>query len=197
MTERRRWLGGTPGAGSGRVTAAAAASVAVLGALMGGCAGTAEDGGPSGSDPAAGSPAAAPVEAPPPPQPAVDGPCPYLDTIAVQDANGQHVGSVRISADQPHPACFFYRGDGREQVRSWVVVATPKVAGATVDAAAPVATSDLAELPGGWSGGSQPTADGAVFAVARGDTAVVVTTNQEQTISARQIAEQVVAGLGR
>jgi hypothetical protein len=82
-------------------------------------------------------------------------------------------------------------------VRTWIVVATPKVAGATVDAAAPVATSDLAELPGGWSGGSQPTADGAVFAVTRGDTAIVVTTNQKQTISARQITEQVIAALGR
>jgi hypothetical protein len=82
------------------------------------------------------------------------------------------------------------------QLRSWIVTATPQLARATVDAVAPVATSDLAELPGGWSGGSQPTADGAVFAVTRGGTAVVITTNQRQTISARQIAEQVIAALG-
>jgi hypothetical protein len=55
----------------------------------------------------------------------------------------------------------------------------------------------VAELPGGWSGGSQPTAAGAVFAVSRQGTAVVVTTNQRQTISARRVAEQVISTLGR
>lgn len=140
--------------------------------------------------------AAAPV-AVPEPEPSADGPCPYLDEQTVERINGQRVGSVRISADQPYPACFFFRGDGSEQLRTWIVpAATPEVARATVDAAAPVATSDLAELPGGWSGGSEPTADGAVFAVARQATAVVVTTNQQQTISARLIAEQVIESLG-
>jgi hypothetical protein len=81
------------------------------------------------------------------------------------------------------------------QLRTWIVVATPELAHATVDAAAPVATSDLVELPGGWSGGSQPTADGAVFAIARHGTAVVITTNQQQTIGARRIAEQVITAL--
>jgi hypothetical protein len=130
------------------------------------------------------------------PQPSAAGPCPYLDEAVVEEINGQRVGSVRISADQPYPACFFFRGDGAEQLRTWVVVATPAVAGATVDAAAPVDTSDLAELPGGWSGGSQPTTDGAVFAVARGDVAVVVTTNQPHTLGARRITERVIATLG-
>src|SRR5262245_418019 len=116
--------------------------------------------GPSAPAPAVRVPVAAPA-----PRPSADGPCPYLDKQVVASMNGQRVGSVRISADRPHPACFFYRGDGAEQLRTWIVVATPGVAGATVDAVAPVATSDLAELPGGWSGGSQPTSDGAVFAV--------------------------------
>lgn len=168
--------------------------------LVGACAGrpgapAGESAGPAGAPPPAG--AAASATAPPEPQPVADGPCPYLDTGAVQDANGQHIYSVRISADKPYPACFFYRGDGKEQLRARIVVATPKVAGATVDAAAPVATSDLAELPGGWSGGSQPTADGAVFAVARGNTAIVVTTNQQQTISARKVTEMVISALRR
>jgi UPF0176 protein len=141
--------------------------------------------------------AALPALAPPAPHPSTDGPCPYLDRTTVELTNGQKVGTVRISADRPHPACFFYRlGDGAEQLRTWIVVATPAVAGATVDAVAPVATSDLVQLPGGWSGGSQPTSHGAVFAVARQGTAVVVTTNQRQTIEARQIAEQVIAALG-
>ncbi|MGH3799470.1 MAG: DUF2020 domain-containing protein [Pseudonocardiaceae bacterium] len=144
----------------------------------------------------AGPPAAAPaVVAPLQPQPVAKGPCRYLPAAAVEAVNGERVGAVEVSADQPHPACFFLRGDGTVQLRTWIVVATPEVARATVDAVTPVATSDLAELPGGWSGGSQPTADGAVFAVARQGTAVVVTTNQRQTISARRIAGQVIAAL--
>lgn len=132
---------------------------------------------------------------PPEPQPVADGPCSYLTAAAVQAVNGQRVGTVRVSADRPHPACFFFSRNGKVQLRTWIVVATPEVARATVDAATPVATSDLAELPGGWSGGSQPTTDGATFAVARRGSAVVITTNQRQTISARQIAEQVIAAL--
>ena len=149
--------------------------------------------GPSDALPPAGAaPAVAPL-------PVADGPCPYLPTEFVQAANGERVTGVRISetgVNQPHPACFFLTYHDAVQVRTWIVVATPQTAGATVDAAAPVATSDLVELPGGWSGGSQPTADGAVFAVARQGTAVVVTTNQRHTISARRIAQQVIASLG-
>ncbi|MDQ3762392.1 MAG: DUF2020 domain-containing protein [Actinomycetota bacterium] len=149
----------------------------------------------------AGPPAvAAPAVPAPVPQPVAEGPCRYLPAAAVQAANGQRVSAVRVSetsADRPYPACFFLADNGTVQLRTWIVVATPEVARATVDAAAPVATSDLAELPDGWSGGSQPTADGAVFAVARQGTAVVVTTNQQRTISARLVAEQVIAALGR
>lgn len=139
-----------------------------------------------------------PLRPPVAPTPVADGPCRYLPAASVQAANGQRVASVRVSEtgpDQPYPACFFYTGHGTVQLRSWIVVGTPALAHATIDAAAPVATSDLAELPGGWSGGSQPSADGAVFAVARHGTAVVITTNQRQTISARQIAQQVISAL--
>ncbi|MDQ3154587.1 MAG: DUF2020 domain-containing protein [Actinomycetota bacterium] len=131
-----------------------------------------------------------------PPEPATDGPCPYLAESVVEDVNGQLVAAVRISLDQPYPACFFERGDGNEQLRTWIVEGSPDAAVAVVDAAAPVATSDPAELPGGWSGGSEPTGSGAVYAVAKEGTAVVVTTNQAQTINARRIAEQVIANLG-
>ncbi len=149
---------------------------------------------------AAGPPATQPpAVAPPAPQPTADGPCRYLPAASVESANGQRVTGVRISATgpgQPYPACFFFTYHNAVQLRTWIVVGTPRVAGATVDAAAPVATSDLVGLPGGWSGGSQPTAEGAVFAVAKQGTAVVITTNQRQTISARRIAEQVIATLG-
>lgn len=185
---------------SARVCTAAAGGL--LAALIVACGGP--DAGspaqPTGLSGAAAQATAAPAGVnegvPPPPRPVENRPCPYLDEVAVESINGQRVGSVQISADQPYPACFFLRGDRAEQLRTWVVVATPEVARATVDAAAPVATSDLAELPGGWSGGSQSTPDGAVFAVARDGTAVVVTTNQTHTLGARRITEQVIAALG-
>jgi UPF0176 protein len=155
--------------------------------------------------PPAPAPAASPHPTPaavmpaPEPQPAADGPCGYLSVAAVQSLNGQRVGAVRTSGTgpgQPYPACFFFARDGTLQLRTWILLASPQVARATVDAAAPVATSDLAQLPGGWSGGSQPTAQGAVFAVARQGTAVVITTNQHQTIAARRVAQLVIAALG-
>jgi UPF0176 protein len=132
---------------------------------------------------------------PPDPQPANAGPCPYLEESYVEDTNGQHVGKVQTSADQP-PTCFFYRPDGPVQLTVRVYTGDANVAKALVDAAAPVATSNKAELSGGWEGGAEAKDDGAVYAVAKEGNAVVVTTNQEQTIKAKQIAEQAITALG-
>lgn len=133
---------------------------------------------------------------PPAPQPASDGQCPYLEESFVEDTNGQHVGDAKISADQP-PACFFYRPDGGLQLTVWVYNGgDATVAKGLVDGAAPVTTANPAKLPGGWAGGAQPTDDGAVYAVAKQGAAVIVTTNQEQTIKAKQIAQQSITSLG-
>jgi hypothetical protein len=64
-----------------------------------------------------------------------------------------------------------------------------------VDRVAPVQTSDPATVDGGWEGGKQPTDAGAVFAVAKGGAAVVVVTNQKQTIKAARVAEQAITTL--
>jgi UPF0176 protein len=173
--------------------AAVAGGLLVLGSVACGTASS-----PHGGSAAVATPVVVPSVPPPTPQPVADGPCRYLPAAAVQAANGERVTAVRISEtgpEQSHPACFFLTYHAAVQLRTWIVTATPAVARATVDAVAPVATSDLAELPGGWHGGSQPTADGAVFAVARQGTAVVITTNQRQTIGARRIAEQVITAL--
>jgi UPF0176 protein len=132
---------------------------------------------------------------PPEPQPTADGPCPYLEESYVEDTNGQRVGKVQTSADQP-PACFFYRPDGNVQLTVRVYTGDAAVAKALVDAAAPVATSNPAKLSGGWEGGAEATDTGAVYAVAKDASAVVVTTNQEQTIKAKQIAQQSITTLG-
>ena len=135
------------------------------------------------------------VAAPPAPQPASEGPCPYLDEAVVEDANGQRVGSVEISADQP-PTCFFLRADGNVQATVRIYTGDAAVAKAIVDEAAPVATANPAELAGGWTGGALSSDDGAVYAVAKETSAVVVATNQGQTIKAKLIAQEAITALG-
>jgi UPF0176 protein len=132
---------------------------------------------------------------PPEPQPTADGPCPYLDEAYVEETNGQRVSKVATSADQP-PTCFFYRSDGGVQLTVRVYTGDAAVARAIVDAAAPVATANPAELTGGWQGGAEAKDTGAVYAVAKDTAAVVVSTNQEQTIKAKQIAQESITALG-
>ncbi|SDC79151.1 DUF2020 domain-containing protein [Actinokineospora iranica] len=157
-------------------------------------------GGPSPtSTPAQAAPppgATAAAVAPPMPEPVAGGPCPYLESAVVADANGQRVTKVRTSADKPQPACFFYRPDGNVQLTVRIYAGEPVVAKAIVDEAAPIATSNPASAPAGWKGGSLSGDKGAVYAVAKAGTAVVVTTNQEQTIKARRITEAVIENAG-
>lgn len=129
---------------------------------------------------------------PPEPRPATTGECPYLPTPEVESANGQGVGQVRLSADEPHPACFFYRPDGEQQLSVHVYVGEPDVATGLVDRAAPVDTSNPTEQPSGWSGGYQSGDDGAVYAVSKKGTAVIVTTNQQQSVKARSVTIDVI-----
>lgn len=129
------------------------------------------------------------------PQPTNAGPCPYLEESYVADTNGQRVAKVQTSADQP-PACFFYRPDGSVQLTVRVYTGDVAVAKALVDAAAPITTSNPAELTGGWKGGAEATESGAVYAVAKDTSAVIVSTNQEQTIKAKQIAQESITALG-
>jgi hypothetical protein len=141
------------------------------------------------------------VAVPPPPQPAAPRvtACPYLKTQDAADDNGQRVGLIRLSsgaAGQPHPACFFYTLDIHLQLTIWVYVGDPTVATAIVNQAAPIATSNPESTPAGWRGGSMALSNGAVYAVAKGGDAVVVTSNQLQTIKCRLVTVQVITNLG-
>jgi UPF0176 protein len=136
------------------------------------------------------------VHLPADPKPTADGPCPYLDTQFVMDANGQHVTKVQVSGDKPHPTCFFYRPDGSLQVTVQVYVGDELTAKAIVDKAAPIKTSNPATSPTGWNGGAMPTQDGSVYAVAKGGNAVVTTSNQQQTIKAKRITVEAIETLG-
>ena len=162
--------------------------------LLAGCGATTVPGTATPSPPSA-STGASGTGLPPDPQPASTGDCPYLDSQFVADANGQHVSKVRLSADQPHPACFFYRPDGKIQLTVRVYVGDAKTAKALVDKAAPVESSNPASDPSGWKGGYESTDDGAVYAVAKGTAAVIVTTNQKQSVKARTVAKKTIAAL--
>lgn len=138
------------------------------------------------------------VPAPAVPTPATEGSCPYLDKVTAEDANGQHVTTVKLSAPdgQSEPSCFFYRPDGNWQLTVWVYDGSAAVAKAIVNQEAPVATSNPATEPAGWTGGSEPTQTGAVYAVAKAGRAVVVISNQKQTIKTKVITDHVVSALG-
>lgn len=162
-------------------------------ALLAGCSATIVSGTAAPSPPSASS--AAGTELPPDPQPGATEDCPYLGSEVVAEANGQHVSKVRVSADQPHPACFFYRPDGKIQLTVRVYVGDAKTATALVNKAAPIDSSNPASDPSGWKGGYLSSDDGAVYAVAKGASAVVVTTNQKQSVKARTVAKKAIAAL--
>lgn len=149
---------------------------------------------PEASSSAAPTPSATP-EIPPEPQPAADGPCPFLDKSFVAQANGQQVSKIKISADRPIPTCFFYALSGKLQLTVRVYSGDTPVARALVDQAAPVATSNPASEPAGWNGGYLSTDSGAVYAVWHEKSAVVVTTNQKQSVKARTVAVQAIGSL--
>jgi UPF0176 protein len=130
------------------------------------------------------------------PQPTAAGLCPYLATGFVADANGQRVSKVKLSGDRPHPACFFYDLAGKLQLTVRVYVGEPAAATALVDHMAPVDSSNPATEPPGWHGGYQRTGGGAVYAVAKQGMAIVVTTDQTQTVKARTVAKQAISALG-
>jgi hypothetical protein len=100
-----------------------------------------------------------------------------------------------LSQDQSIPACFFYANATDVQLSVWVYEGDATIAKQIVDRAAPIAQSSPATAPEGWNGGSLVSDTGAVYAVAKGINAVVVTSNQEQTIKARRITETVVTNL--
>ncbi|SFW53243.1 DUF2020 domain-containing protein [Amycolatopsis australiensis] len=164
-------------------------------ALLAGCGPSTVPGTATPSPPSTSTATAAGTALPPDPQPGATEDCPYLDSEFVADSNGQHVSKVRVSADKPHPACFFYRPDGKVQLTVRVYVGDPKTATALVNKAAPVDTSNPASDPAGWKGGYQSTGDGAVYAVSKGGTAVIATTNQKQSVKARTVVKKAIAAL--
>ena len=128
--------------------------------------------------------------------------CPYLDTQWVADTNGQRVTGVGIDERFNPPACQYWSYPPEPQLTVFVRrMPTAQEAMAVVDWAMPIDTTAPADQPEGWNGGRHGGGDvpgrlGAGYAVAHGDTAVVVFTNQNESVKAQLVAEQVIANLG-
>ncbi|MFP7366577.1 DUF2020 domain-containing protein [Corynebacterium callunae] len=124
--------------------------------------------------------------------------CPYLDTEWVAETNGQRVTGYGIDERFSTPSCVFYSFPEEPQL-TVIVREMDSVAEATqvVDWAAPIDSTEPAEEPAGWSGGrGGGQGNGALYAVAKDNTAVVVFSNQEQSLKAQLVAEEVIQNLG-
>jgi hypothetical protein len=135
---------------------------------------------------------------------AVTGECPYLSADVVSDITGQHHGDTELINFQPQPMCVFYRSDGGLMGSVRIVkTANAEQAVAAVNQHVPIAGSQPASQPAGWTGGSmtsagQMTQDSnakSVYAVSKGDIAVVAEENESPSIKARVMAVCAIYGL--
>lgn len=125
--------------------------------------------------------------------------CPYLDTTWVADTNGQRVTGHGVDTRFEPPACVFWSYPEEPQVTVIVrELGSVEEAIEVVDRAAPVDSTEPAEEPAGWSGGRRGGTDagGALYAVQKDTWAVVVFSNQEQSVKAQAIAEAAISNLG-
>lgn len=134
-----------------------------------------------------------------------DGGCPYLGADVVSEITGQHHGQTQVVQLAPHPMCVFYRSDGGRMGTVRIIQASSAAAAAAaVDQHVPVGGSQPATQPAGWSGGSrtspgQMTQDSAamsVYAVSKGNIAVVAEENESPSLKARVMAVCAIYGLG-
>lgn len=138
-----------------------------------------------------------PVDAMPEVDPATQEPCPYLDGQWLADTNGQRLISQGVDHRFDTPACQFWSYEQAPQAT--VIVRhmnTEEEAIAVVDWAAPIDSTEPAEEPEGWSGGRRGGPEGAIYAVQKGNVAVVVFSDQEQSFKAELIAKETITNLG-
>lgn len=137
----------------------------------------------------------------------VAGDCPYVTDEEADLANGQRIGQTMLRETKPYAVCEFYRSDGGWSATISVTKAKDKAAAvALVDAAAPVKKSNPVEYQGGWTGGSwtkevgeeptiQNTYEMAVYAISKGNIAIVATSNEPLTKKAFNFVEAALANL--
>lgn len=123
--------------------------------------------------------------------------CPYLDSQFVADTNGQRMMAVGIDTRFDIPACVFWSYEDAPQAQVLVrQMASPAEAQQVVDWAAPVDATSPANEPAGWTGGRNGDDSGAVYAVQKENIAVVVWSDQQQSVKAESIAVAAIENLG-
>ncbi|MDO4929136.1 MAG: DUF2020 domain-containing protein [Corynebacterium sp.] len=123
--------------------------------------------------------------------------CPYLDSQFVADTNGQRMMAVGIDERFDTPACVFWSYEESPQVQVLVRhMPTAEDARAVVDWAAPVDSTSRADEPLGWTGGRKGDEEGAVYAVQKDNVAVVVWSDQQQSVKASNLAVATIENLG-
>ncbi|MDQ3053278.1 MAG: DUF2020 domain-containing protein [Actinomycetota bacterium] len=195
------------GIGSGPATNRCSGLAGVLGLLLvfvtAGC-----SAGDSGSDQPAGTSSALATTTtqsavptstgPPPPGPPVvaDAPCPYLEQGFIEETIGQRMERVEtITVDgQPAPNCVFYRPDGSAAV-TIDLTPYPDPVAAQNAALALVTTSAMPITDIGDYGGVIVSSRQTLLAVTTGPLLLTVTTNQESSLQAREVATTVLAAL--
>ncbi|OHO30341.1 hypothetical protein HMPREF2656_12305 [Corynebacterium sp. HMSC034B08] len=128
--------------------------------------------------------------------------CPYLDTEWVARTNGQRVTGVGTDPRFDTPACQFWSYPEEPQLT--VIVRhmdSPEQAMAVVDWATPIDFTQPADQPEGWDGGRHgggdvPNRIGAAYSVAKGNVAVTVFTNQDESVKAEAVATEAITNLG-
>ena len=122
--------------------------------------------------------------------------CPYIGPGWLEETNGQRLTKQGIDTRFPTPACVFwsYQDDPQATV---IVRDMPTVedARAAVDWAAPIDATEPASFDG-WEGGRGVVNEHAVYAVQKDTHAVLVWSNQQQTVKSEQIAKEAIANLG-
>ena len=122
----------------------------------------------------------------------------------VSEITGQGHGQTQLIPFAPEPMCVFYRSDGGLMGSVRIIQAgSPQQAVAAVNQHVPIADSQPASQPAGWSGGSmttpgQMTQDSnasSVYAVSKGKVAVVAEENESPSIKARVMAVCAIYGL--
>lgn len=129
---------------------------------------------------------------------AAGGTCPYLDGQWLQNTNGQRLTGVTVDNRFDPVGCTFWSYEDVPQAQVLVrKMRTNTDAVKVVDTAAPINTTLKALKPEGWSGGRKggDRKSGAIYAVWKDETAVVVWTAQAQSVKAQEIAEQTIKNL--
>ena len=126
------------------------------------------------------------------------GVCPYLDGQWLQNTNGQRLTGVTVDNRFDPVGCTFWSYEDVPQAQVLVrKMRTNTEAVKVVDTAAPINTTLKALKPEGWSGGRKggDNKSGAIYAVWKDETAVIVWTAQAQSVKAQEIAEQTIKNL--